>query len=29
MSAVMAYKGHIVVGVDINPLYVKAIQSNT
>lgn len=26
MAAVMAYKGHTVVGVDINPLYVKAIQ---
>ena len=26
MAAVMAHKGHTVVGVDINPLYVKAIQ---
>ena len=26
MSAVMAHKGHTVVGVDINPDFVKAIQ---
>src|SRR5664279_4863165 len=26
MAAVMAHKGNTVVGVDINPLYVKAIQ---
>ena len=26
MAAVMAHKGHTVVGVDVNPLYVKAIQ---
>ena len=26
MAAVMAHKGHTVVGVDINPLYVTAIQ---
>ena len=26
MAAVMAHKGHTVVGVDINPAYVKAIQ---
>ena len=26
MAAVMAHKGHTVVGVDINPQYVKAIQ---
>lgn len=26
MAAVMAHKGHTVVGVDINPLYVQAIQ---
>ena len=26
MSAVMAHKGHTVVGVDINPRHVKAIQ---
>src|SRR5215472_7045453 len=26
MSAVMAHKGHAVVGVDINPEFVKAIQ---
>src|SRR4051794_28995483 len=26
MSAVMAHKGHTVVGVDINPAFVQAIQ---
>jgi UDPglucose 6-dehydrogenase len=26
MAAVMAHKGHTVVGVDVNPLHVKAIQ---
>ena len=26
MSAVMAHKGHTVIGVDINPAIVKAIQ---
>src|SRR5688572_13916449 len=26
MAAVMAHKGHTVVGVDVNPLYVAAVQ---
>ena len=27
MAAVMAHKGHTVVGVDVNPAYVAAIKT--
>ena len=29
MAAVMVHKGHTVIGVDVNPAYVAAIQEGT